>query len=182
MISLSTAALTVLIQSEGRRPSPHPTHIAYAEQVENVIPPIPNPCPVLAAGTSGAPQGFVSRAARSDFDADDEGTAARVPHDQGMGEVGSARGWRDARMRRGWLDEGPQRSPWPASAPFSSLGRIRRPASLRSRRSLLFGMCWIRSATPARSAPPNPVRCSHQRAADVPSPPSICRPMSAIAF
>ena len=48
-----------------------------------------------------------------------------------------------------------------------------RPASLRIRRSLLFAMCWIRSATPARTARPNPVGRSHQRAADVPSPPSI---------
>jgi len=39
--------------------------------------------------------------------------------------------------------------------------------------SPLFAMCWTRSATPARSALPNPVRRSHQRAADVPSPPSI---------
>jgi hypothetical protein len=44
--------------------------------------------------------------------------------------------------------------PMPASGPFSSLGRIRRPASLRTRRSRLFAMCWIRSATPARSARP----------------------------
>ena len=49
----------------------------------------------------------------------------------------------------------------------------RDPVCLRARRSPLFATCWIRSATPARSALPNPVRRSHQRAADVPSPPSI---------
>ena len=60
------------------------------------------------------------------------------------------------------------------SVPFSSLAGIRRPVSLRTRRSPLFATCWIRSATPARSARPTPLkRRSHQRAADEPSPPSI---------
>ena len=72
----------------------------------------------------------------------------------------------------GWMRD--RSDPMPANAPFSSLGRIRPPASLRSRRSLLFATCWIRSATPARSARPTPLkRRSHQRAAGEPSPLSI---------
>lgn len=43
----------------------------------------------------------------------------------------------------------------PASAPSSSLGGIRPLAPPGSRRSRLSKMCWVRSATPARSALPN---------------------------
>jgi hypothetical protein len=71
----------------------------------------------------------------------------------------------------GWMRD---RADPHAREPFSSLAGIRRPVSLRTRRSPLFATCWIRSATPARSARPTPLRRrSHQRAADEPSPPSI---------
>src|SRR5450755_4399904 len=53
-------------------------------------PAIPNPSSVLAAGTSDGAKGFVGRAARSYCDADDEGTAAGLPDDRRMGQVGSA--------------------------------------------------------------------------------------------
>ena len=71
----------------------------------------------------------------------------------------------------GWMAD--RADPHAATALLSPLAAIRHPTPLRKRRSPLFVMCWIRSATPARSALPNPVRRSHQRAAEVPSPPSI---------
>jgi tetratricopeptide (TPR) repeat protein len=52
-------------------------------------PTIPNPCPVLAARNRNAREGFVLRG-KSDFDANDEGTATRHANDRRMGEVGSA--------------------------------------------------------------------------------------------
>src|SRR5258705_7797165 len=79
--------------------------------------PIPNPCPVLAAGTSGGTKGLVGRAVRSDCNVDNEGAAARVPDDRRMGAVDSARGRRHPRMRGAWLDEGPQRFPCPRARP-----------------------------------------------------------------
>src|SRR5450432_1281951 len=47
-----------------------------------------------------------------------------------------------------------------ANTPFSSLGRIHRPASFRTRRSPLFATCWRRSAIPARNAGPTASRPS----------------------
>src|SRR6202049_2666479 len=56
----------------------------------------------------------------------------------------------------------------PASVLLSPPAAIRRPTSLRKRRSPLFAMCWIRSATPARSARP---RNEHSiREGSAPSP------------
>ena len=44
--------------------------------------------------------------ARTDFDADDEGTAAGVPDDRGIGDLGLAGGWRHPGMRGARLDAG----------------------------------------------------------------------------
>src|SRR5882762_6026198 len=78
---------------------------------------IPNPCPVLAARNAGRGRRIRPARRRSGFDADDEGTATRLPDDRGMGKVDSDRGRRYPRMRGARLDEGPQRSPCPRARP-----------------------------------------------------------------
>jgi hypothetical protein len=58
----------------------------------------------------------------------------------------------------------------PASAPSPSPVRIRRPASLRTRRSRRCGTCSLRSATPARSA--RPIAAGSERRETAPIRPS----------
>ena len=108
------------------------------------------PC-VLADGRNAKARGFAP--GRSSFDADDERTAFPDPDAARLGDLRSAGGRRHQRMRGARLDAGSRRSARPAYDPSTSRVRIRRRACLLTRPPPKSATCWIRSATPARSAP-----------------------------
>ena len=92
------------------------------------------------------------RPGRSDLDADDERTAAGDPDTARMGHLGAAGRRGHPRMRGSWLDAGSRRPACARAGLRHPPAKSRRPGSLRMRRLLRSGKCWIRSATFARSA------------------------------